>query len=273
MGCLWLRSCAVSTLAIFALWSKKTGFVGFEFLCLIIFGWVSVEHQYPFPTPNFTYYKLFLLVKNVFSWTQQPKRGEAAVPRSCSKAEDVFLERAHTQSTHIHYTNIHIYVAGHTDCWPALTLTQHQCPHPACLSGWAGWQSTGEYIYIRTRQIPPAGRFRHSVWPVSPVPGTWMCMLLRPKAHSHCWYRPSPTDTNTEMRRTLQVPTADPHALRDRLSRTELAFTDLLMPWLPGCFTYFPANLSWTLLVITHLLTHPHLLESLAPWVHGPSSP
>lgn len=38
---------------------------------------------------------------------------------------------------------------------------EHQQPHPTPFSGWAGWKSSGEniYIYICTTWVPPAAVF------------------------------------------------------------------------------------------------------------------
>ena len=92
-------------------------------------------------------------------------------------------------------SSMHIYTYTHGK--PHRSQTHTQSTHAnrdntnsLLLSGWAGWKSTSENIYIYVQyvcRIPPAAGLRHSVCPVagpwisvSPVAGTWTYKPPRP---------------------------------------------------------------------------------------------
>lgn len=158
-------------------------------------------------------------------------------------------QQAHAHRAHIYSTYIH--------GWPQISdrcsahshkCRQHQCPHPALLSGWAGWRSISGNTYIYVQDGSAAG-FRHSICHVD-VP----YLLLAPHTckctHTHGAGPNSPGPYSW-----------CPCAL------TCSSIQALLHPYRlthsPGSQGHLTSSVAPAFLAITPALTHPHSLQLL----------
>ena len=122
----------------------------------------------------------------------------------------MFPAGAHTENTYIYHiyihtythTHIYIYMVGHRSDRYAEhphEHREHRQPHPAPLSGWTGWRSSGENIYIHMYYVGPSSSCVYSVCPVA-APGSQSLQLLAPVhtgPRSRCPTPVAGTDSHT----------------------------------------------------------------------------
>lgn len=195
--------------------------------------------------------------------------------------EAILPEYALAVGTHAHppTTNTCIQPAMHkADRHAEHSHKQDWRPHPAPLSGWAGWRSASGNIC--TGWIHLAGGLRYSLKPAV-APGS-QCPQLLPLGHRNPWAcRPTPAaapDTrllsSSEPPRPCGPRTYSPSDSRDYPS---LFHSQVLLWSHPWKHRHLPCSQSYL-----HILVHscsksslykalhaPTCTPSLAPWAHG----
>ena len=130
---------------------------------------------------------------------------------------NMYSQKVHTH-TPLRSTCRRIYMASHKEQRERHAQHSHkhgQCqqPHPAPLSGWAGWRSTsGKWVHVH-KVDPLAAGLRHSVCPV-PAPGSQSSQLLASRHKSPWGHSPFPA---ADAQSPLQTPT---HRQRHRHRKT-----------------------------------------------------
>lgn len=157
-------------------------------------------------------------------------------------------------------------MASHTDHKQTHTAVTQKLAEPtgsfSSLSYWAGWRSTRD-TYIQCRSLQQLVS--------DSLPSNWSVDLSLPT----CWHLDiwAPR-IKTPLQLLIQIIT---HihiqaTNQDFLSASSQCSVLSHFLLLPDHLTHSPAAPAWSPLTVIYILAHPHLLLSLVPWKHGPST-